>query len=110
MIVKNPTNNRIEVRIQGVDYVVEANDEIKGVPAAHADYWVSMLHSFLIVEAEKKDADITLKSYKANEEKKEAEVEEKEEVLEETSVPTAMVEEEPVVEEPKKRGRQPKNK
>lgn len=105
MIVKNPTKDRIEVRIQGVDYVVEGNGEVKGVPVQHAEYWVSMLHTFLSVEEEKDDADITLKSHKTDEEE---EVKEPEEETEEVLGSEATTEE--VVEAPKTRGRKPKNK
>lgn len=50
MIVKNPTDNDIAVRINGNEYFVPANDEIAGVLAADAKYWQTALHKFLVVE------------------------------------------------------------
>ena len=53
MIVKNPTPNDLEVRIDGIDYVAPANGEVSNVLPEHAEYWQKRIHQFVEVYAEK---------------------------------------------------------
>jgi len=54
MIVKNPTPNDITVKIEGIEYTVLGNDELKNVPAEHAEQWKNKLHGFLVLAADAK--------------------------------------------------------
>lgn len=55
MKVINTTDQEIRVNILGKEYVLEAEGELTGVPQKDAEYWVTKLHQFLIVEAEDED-------------------------------------------------------
>lgn len=55
MIVKNPTENRLEVQVQGVTYVIEPEGTLENVPEAHARYWQESLHKFIVIRNEKKE-------------------------------------------------------
>lgn len=79
MIIKNPTNARLEVQIFGEPYVVEAESSVSGISPAVADYWKKRLHDFLIVEEEDNDKDIL----KEREKELAKEIEEKEKELDE---------------------------
>jgi hypothetical protein len=72
MIVKNPTKSDITVKIDGTEYSVAAESEIKGVYPAHALQWQKTLHAFLELKDEKSDTVLEVQ-----------EVEEVEEVVEE---------------------------
>jgi hypothetical protein len=80
MIVSNPTNKKITVQIFGVEYTVDAESSVSGVPEAAARYWQERLHTFLKVEKEKEDTEKTLKrdeELKKEIAKKEKELEQK---------------------------------
>lgn len=88
MKIINTTKNDIKVSILGKEYHLEPEGELEGVDEAAAEYWVTKLHQFLIVEpedADKKPAigSVEEEAAKAGDEKKE-EVEEKKEEKKET--------------------------
>lgn len=53
MIVRNTTNNDIEVQIHGHMYYLPANGFINDVPEEDARYWKERLHSFLDISPDK---------------------------------------------------------
>lgn len=67
MKLYNPTKNKISVTIQGVDYTIGAEAELKGIPQVHAEYWKVHLHQFLEISEESNDSEITTKSVKTSE-------------------------------------------
>lgn len=105
MIIKNPTNLNLAVTIKGVDYVLGAQSERKGIPAEHAEYWKVHLHNFIEVVPEDHDAEITSKSAK-KEPKVEEEVVETPVAEEEAEEPEPEVE----VKDEKPKGKGKKNK
>lgn len=54
MIIKNPTKNRIAVKIFGVDYDIAPEGTLENVPEAAARYWQENLHKFLVLREDKK--------------------------------------------------------
>lgn len=56
MIVKNPTNTDLSVQINGHQYSIPAKDQISGVSAVDAAYWVERLHTFIELEEEAESA------------------------------------------------------
>lgn len=50
MIVKNPTDKQIEVRIYGENYVLPANGQIDNISEKAAQYWKEHLHEFIVVK------------------------------------------------------------
>lgn len=53
MIVKNPTNSDLEVKIEGIEYIAPAMGEAKNVLPEHAEHWKRYIHQFVEVVAEK---------------------------------------------------------
>jgi len=53
MIVNNPTDKDITVKLKGVIYSVKAKDSLSNVPKEQALYWKG-LHNFLILSDETK--------------------------------------------------------
>lgn len=53
MIIKNPTKNRIAVKIFGVDYDIAPEGTLENVPEAAARYWQENLHKFLVLRKDK---------------------------------------------------------
>ena len=49
MKVNNPTDQKIEVVINGTSYSIEPKSSLGGVPTEHAERWQKMTHNFLIV-------------------------------------------------------------
>ena len=49
MIVNNPTDKDITVKLKGVTYTVKANDSLSNVPDKQALYWKE-LHNFLTLK------------------------------------------------------------
>ena len=47
MIVKNPTTSELAVQIDGIKYVVPAEDQLKEVPTEHAEHWKRYIHGFI---------------------------------------------------------------
>jgi len=70
MIVKNPTESKIEVTILGVDYSVDAKGEVS-VPNQVAAYWKNRLHSFLEISEEVKEVEKVVKVEKVEKVEKE---------------------------------------
>ena len=46
----NPTKSEVRTEILGRQYVIEAGGSIENVPEADAEYWVTKIHQFLIVD------------------------------------------------------------
>lgn len=61
MIIQNPTKNKIEVKVQGVIYSIEAEGTLENIPEEVARYWQENLHKFIIL---KKDKVVETKSEK----------------------------------------------
>jgi hypothetical protein len=82
MILVNPTDNDITVKIEGIEYTAPANGGVE-LPEAHAKYWKERLHSFMeLAEDAPKEKKIDAPVEEKVEEVAEV-VEEKEEVAEE---------------------------
>jgi hypothetical protein len=50
----NTTNQVVRTEILGTQYEIEPQGFIENVPEADAEYWVTKIHEFLIVEQEGK--------------------------------------------------------
>lgn len=77
MILRNPTDNRIEVQIDGKQYHIEAQGKIT-LPDDVAVYWKTYIHQFLKVDGEKVIAKEEAEVEDVKEEKKEKKVTKKE--------------------------------
>lgn len=68
MIIKNPINQDLTVKIFGVTYTVPAKGTLSGVTEQVATYWRNRLHNFISIDNETKDT----KNEKVEEVKEEA--------------------------------------
>lgn len=55
MILYNPTQKEIKVKIKGWDYSIEPYGELE-INDEHGEYWVNNLHQFLIAKKQKESA------------------------------------------------------
>lgn len=102
MIVKNPTDNEIFVRIKGVDYSLEPQGEVSVSPEV-ALHWKNRIHEFIILIDEESDAPAAVEVEEEVVVEEEAPAADEAPVVEEEVAPAeevAVVEEAPVVEEP----------
>ena len=52
MKITNPTNSEISIQFKGVVYTIPARGSISQVSDDVATYWKTMIHEFIIVEAD----------------------------------------------------------
>lgn len=57
MILRNPTDKFLAVRIFGTEYTIEPGGKSVDMPEASARYWSEVLHKFLTIEREVKEVD-----------------------------------------------------